>query len=111
MKGPDFKKQSSTISAARAMQILLAHEFTVATYREVPDIQDTKQAYRKDILDARRKYGEKAAISNTGRSITLVGFHVVSKAPVRVELPLSGMLGHGAVEAIQDKTGITLANG
>lgn len=110
MKGPDFKKQSSTISAARALEILLAHDFKVATFYEVPDIQDTKQAYRKDILDARRKFGNNAAISNTGRSITLVGFHAVSKAPVRVELPLSGMLGHGAVEAIEQKTGIALSN-
>lgn len=108
--GNDFKKQSSTIAAARALEILLAHDFRVATLREVPDIKDTKQAYRKDILAARRRFGDDAAISTTGRSITLVGFHAVSKAPVQVEIPLFGMLGHGAAAAIQDKTGIHLTN-
>lgn len=108
--GNDFKKQSSTIAAAKALEILLSAGFEVAKLREVPDIQDTKQAYRKDILEARRRFGENVAVSNTGRSITMVGFNARSKVPVRIELPLSGMLGHGALEAIQQKTGVELNN-
>lgn len=108
--GNDFRKQSSTISAKRALEVLLSNGFEVGQLKENLDIQSTKQAYRKDILEARRKFGEFAAISNTGRSITLVGYHVTQKNPVRIEVPLFGMLGHGALEAIQEKTGVTIGN-
>lgn len=106
--GNDYKKQTSTISAARAMEVLLAHDFKVAMLHEVPEI---KKAYRADVMAARRRFGEKAAISNTGRSVTMVGFHIVSKHPVRVDVPLFEMLGHGAKDAIEKATGITFTQG
>lgn len=106
-KGPDYKKQTSTIAAARAFEILQAGGFVVGTYTEVPEI---KTAYRKDVMSARRKFGEKAAISATGRSVTMVGPHAQTGHRVDVIVPLEDMLGHGAVEALQNKTGLHFVN-
>ena len=107
MKGNDYKKQTSSISAARAMEILKEGGFVVAVYRELPEI---KKAYRKDVLAARRKFGEHAAISASGRSITMVGRHVESGEVVSVLVPLEDMLGHGAVAALAQKTGLIFSN-
>jgi len=106
-KGNDFKKQTSTISAARALEVLKAGGFVVATYTEVPDI---KTAYRKDVMAARRRFGENAAISATGRSIVMVGPHAQTKQRVEITVPLEDMVGHGALEAIEKKTGLNFHN-
>ncbi len=103
MKGNDFKKQTSTISAARALQVLQEAGFIVATYSEAPEV---KKAYRKDVLAARRRFGELAAISATGRSLTMIGRHPETGQIVDVLVPLEDMLGHGALDALQAKTGL-----
>jgi hypothetical protein len=108
--GNDYKKQTSTISAKTALETLLSHGFKICQVRELVTIDDIPKAYRKDVLQARRQYGERAAISKTGRSIVLEGFHATKKIPTIIDLPLEGMLGHGALEAIQDKSGIALVN-
>lgn len=107
MKGNDFKKQTSTISAARAYTILKDAGFVVATYREIPEI---KKAYRKDVLAARRKFGDNAAISASGRSITMMGQHATTGEVVTILVPLEDMLGHGAVQALEEKTGLEFSN-
>ncbi|HNQ92934.1 MAG TPA: hypothetical protein PKI93_08405 [Alphaproteobacteria bacterium] len=106
-KGPDYKKQTSTISAVRAFEILQTGGFSVATYTEVPEI---KKAYRKDVMSARRKFGENAAISATGRSVTMLGPHAETGRRVEVIVPLEDMLGHGALEALESKTGLRFEN-
>ena len=101
--GNDFKKQTSTTSAKQALDYLLAHGFKVGEARELKDVP---KAYRKDILDARRRFGEYADISNTGRSITLVGPHHPSGRMVEVHVPLFEMLRHGELEQLQKITGL-----
>lgn len=108
--GNDFKKQTSTISANHALEFLRAHGFQIATLREIKPLDDIPKAYRKDVLAARRQYGESAAISNTGRSLMLIGLHAATHREALVDVPLFGMLGHGALEAIQQKTGLTITN-
>ncbi|HRK97353.1 MAG: hypothetical protein KDJ26_02220 [Alphaproteobacteria bacterium] len=103
MKGKDFKKQTSVVSAARAFEVLQAGGFIVATYSELPEV---KKAYRKDVLAARRRFGDFAAISTTGRSLTMIGCHVETGHVVDVMVPLEDMLGHGALEALERKTGL-----
>jgi hypothetical protein len=108
--GNDYKKQTSTISAKTALETLLSHGFKICQVRELVVIDDIPKAYRKDVLAARRQFGERAAISRTGRSIVLEGFHLSKKTPAAIDVPLEGMLGHGALEAIQEKTGIIFIN-
>ena len=106
-KGPDYKKQTSTISAKRAFEILKEGGFVVGTYKEVPA---TKKAYHKEVLAARRQFGDNAAISITGRSVTMVGLHAETQKQVDVDVPLKGMLGHGAAKALASKTGLAFSN-
>ena len=101
--GNDFKKQTSTTSAKQALDYLLAHGFKVGEARELKEVP---KAYRKDILDARRRFGEYADISNTGRSITPVGPHTPSGRMVEVHVPLFEMLRHGELEQLQKITGL-----
>ncbi|MFA7275740.1 MAG: hypothetical protein WC043_02935 [Pseudobdellovibrionaceae bacterium] len=105
--GNDYKKQTSAISASVALETLLSKGFEAA---RVDEITSPKKAYAKDVNAARRRFGDDAAISITGRSITLVGEHATAKHRVTVDVPLFEMLGHGARQAIESKTGITLAN-
>ena len=105
--GNDFKKQTSTTSAKQALDYLLAHGFEVGLVRDVKPIDDIPKAYRKDVLDARRKFGDHAAISNTGRSITLVGPHHPSGRSVEVHIPLFEMIRHGELEKLQQMTGLS----
>lgn len=72
------------------------------------ELKEVPKAYRKDILVARRKYGEYADISNTGRSITLVGPHYPSGRIVEVHVPLFEMLRHGELEQLQKLTGLDI---
>jgi hypothetical protein len=102
--GNDFKKQTSTISAKQALEFLLAHRFQVQGVRDVKPVDDIPKAYRKDVLDARRKFGENADISNTGRSITLVGPHHPSGRMIEIHVPLFEMLRHGELEQLQQMT-------
>ncbi len=104
--GNDFKKQTSTTSAKQALDFLLRHEFVVGTVRDLKVIDDIPKAYRKDVLDARRKFGDNADISNTGRSITLIGPHSPSGRMVEVHIPLFEMLRHGELEQLQKITGL-----
>lgn len=108
MKGPDFKKQSSSVSAARALEQLRAAGFVVGTYDEVKPIEMIGKAHRKDVIEARRQFGDHAALSETGASIILVGPHQTTRQRVEVLLPLKGMIGHGAKEALEKKTGCIL---
>lgn len=101
--GNDFKKQTSTTSAKQALDYLLAHGFKVGETRELKDVP---KAYRKDIMVARRRFGEYADISNTGRSITLVGPHHPSGRMIEVHVPLFEMLRHGELEQLQKMTGL-----
>lgn len=105
--GNDFKKQTSTISANRALEFLFAHRFDVARSDKVVPLDNIKQAYRKDVMAARRKYGSDAIISISGRSITLFGPHLPSERIVEVRVPLSEMLSHGELKALEEKTGLT----
>lgn len=107
MKGNDFKKQTSTVSAKQALEYLLAHGFQVEMLQETKYIEDVPKAYRKDVIAARRRFGEFANISNTGRSIILVGLHVPTERMVRVHVPLFEMLRHGELEKLQEETGLT----
>ncbi len=108
MKGPDFKKQSSTVSAARAMEQLRAAGFVVGTYDEVKPIELVGKAHRKDVIEARRQFGENAAISESGLSVILVGPHQTTHQRVEILVPLKGMIGHGAKEALEKKAGCVL---
>lgn len=105
--GNDFKKQTSTRSAKQALEFLLAHGFQVGQVREIIPVDDIPKAYRKDVLDARRKFGNGADISNTGRSITLVGPHHPSGRTIEVHVPLFEMLRHGELEKLQQMTGLS----
>ena len=105
--GNDFKKQTSTTSAKQALDYLLSHGFKIGTADELKAIDDIPKAYRKDVLAARRRFGEHAAISNTGRSITLVGPHYPSGRVVEVHVPLFEMLRHGELEQLQVITGLS----
>lgn len=104
--GNDFKKQTSTTSAKQALDFLLARDFKIATVGDIKPIDDIPKAYRKDVLDARRKFGDNANISNTGRSITLIGPHFPSGRMVEVHVPLFEMLRHGELEQLQKITGL-----
>jgi len=105
--GNDFKKQTSTTSAKQALEYLLAHGFKVGEVRDITPVDDIPKAYRKDVLDARRKFGEGADISNTGRSITLVGPHHPSGRMIEVHIPLFEMVRHGELEKLQQLTGLS----
>ncbi len=105
--GNDFKKQTSTTSAKQALDFLLARDFKIATVGDIKPTDDgISKAFRKDILAARRKFGDNANISNTGRSITLIGPHFPSGRMVEVHVPLFGMLRHGELEQLQKITGL-----
>lgn len=106
--GNDFKKQTSTVSAKQALEYLLAHGFQVGQVREVLPVDDIPKAYRKDVLAARRRFGGHAAISNTGRSIVLVGPHSPSGRMVEVHVPLFEMLRHGELDKLQQMTGLMI---
>jgi hypothetical protein len=105
--GNDFKKQTSTTSAKQALEFLLTHGFQVGQVRDIPAIDDIPKAYRKDVFAARRQFGDQANISNTGRSITLVGPHHPSGRMVEVHVPLFEMLRHGELEKLQQITGLS----
>ncbi len=103
-KGYDpHEKQSSTMSNKEALALLLANDFAVATVSRIPDV---KAAFRKEIYAARRQFGEDADISNTGRSVRLVGNHLKTGEPVSVYLKTSNMLGLGERDELLAKTGI-----
>ena len=104
-KGYDpHEKQSSTMSNKQALELLLANDFAVATVSKIPDV---KAAFRKEVYAARRQFGEDADISNTGRSVRLVGNHLETGELVReVHIKLSGMLGLGERDELLKKTGI-----
>ena len=104
--GNNFKKQTSTTSAKQAFDYLLAHGFEIGQVRDVVEVNDIPKAYCKDVLDVRRKFGDHADISNTGRSITLVGSHVPSGRTVEIHIPLFEMLRHGELEKLQQMTGL-----
>lgn len=106
--GNDFKKQTSTVSAKQALDFLLAQGFQVGQVREVLPVDDIPKAYRKDVLAARRRFGDQAAISNTGRSIVLVGPHSPSGRMVEVHVPLFEMLRHGELDKLQQMTGLMI---
>jgi hypothetical protein len=74
--------------------------------RDIAPVDDIPKAYRKDVLDARRRFGNNADISNTGRSITLVGPHHPSGRMVAVHVPLFEMVRHGELEKLQQMTGL-----
>jgi hypothetical protein len=105
--GNDFKKQTSTTSAKQALEFLLTHGFQVGQVRDISAIDDIPKAYRKDVFAARRQFGDQANISNTGRSITLVGPHHPSGRMVEVHVPLFEMLRHGELEKLQQITGLS----
>lgn len=104
----DFKKQTSTVSAKQAFDFLLAHGFQVGQVRDVVAVDDIPKAYRKDVFTARRRFGDHAAISNTGRSIVLVGPHSPSGRMVEVHVPLFEMLRHGELDKLQQITGLMI---
>lgn len=104
--GNDFKKQTSTTSAKQALDYLLAHGFHVARVRGLKSIDDIPKAYRKDFLAARRTFGDDAAISNTGRSVILIGPHYPSGRSVEIHVPLFEMLRHGELEKLRQITGL-----
>lgn len=106
--GNDFKKQTSTISAKEALAYLLAEGFKINRVSRPKEIDEIPKAYRKDVLSARREFGEDADISNTGRSITLFGPHDPSMRIVNVHVPLFEMLRHGELEQLQKITGRVL---
>lgn len=91
----DYKKQSSTVTANDALAELLAHDFEVARLDRPIVASEMKTAYRKDVLSAQRRFGADVDVSITGRSITL------TNGRVDFLMPLSGMLGHGALEALE----------
>gem|GEM_PF-1489712 len=105
--GNDFKKQTTTTSAKQALDFLLERGFRVGETRELKEIDDIPKAYRKDVLDARRKFGDNADISNTGRSIALVGPHYPSGRAVEVHIPLFEMIRHGELEKLEKITGLS----
>lgn len=106
--GNDFKKQTTSVSAKQALEFLLAQGFHVRQVRDVTPIDDIPKAYRKDVLAARRRFGDHAAISNTGRSVALVGSHVPSGRMVDVHVPLFEMIRHGELEKLQQITGLNI---
>lgn len=97
------EKQSSTMSNKEALELLFANHFRVATVSRIPDV---KAAFRKEVYAARRQFGEDADISNTGRSVHLVGNHLETGEPVSVHLKISNMLGLGERDELLKKTGI-----
>jgi len=94
-------------SAKQALEFLLSYDFKVATVQEIVSVNDIPKAYRKDVLDAQRKFGDNADISNTGRSITLVGPHYPSGRAVEVHVPLFEMIRHGELEKLEKITGLS----
>jgi hypothetical protein len=105
-----FEKQSSTISANTALKTLLAHGFEIARVSQIEHIGNMRVVDRPNVKKARAQLGVDAEISRTGLSFFVIGFNAVSNVQVKVDLPIKGMLGLGALKAIQDKTGIELKN-
>ncbi len=105
-KTKSFKKQSSTVSVRAAWEALKTHGFSA----ENPDSSNPqiRTSRRHDAKKAYSIFGEFADVSLGGRQVTVRGLHLTTKEPTSFELPVEGMLGHGALQALYQKTGLRL---
>ena len=103
-----YEKQSSTISNAKVIDLMGQYKFAVQTL-DTPI--EAKKSVRHAVAEAKRKFGEFAAISATGESILFEGLHFVSKRPVHdIRVKLSNMLGIGEQVTLFTATGIPELN-
>lgn len=104
-RGYDPKeKQSSTISNRQVLELMAHYQFAV---QRVATPVEAKASVRKAVNDAKRQFGEYAAISASGESVLFMGEHVETHHPVRdIRVKLSHMLGIGEQKELYKLTGI-----
>lgn len=92
-------RRTSGITPAQVMNELQAHGYVLATNGN----QAVSTAFRKTVSATRNQFGADVATSRTGRSVTMVC------DGVSVLLPVDGHMTDNALAAIQQKTGVSLA--
>ncbi len=99
MTRPEPRKQTTTVSATRLREQLVAAGYEADYYTgQRPAPRPTEKA------------AVKAAEALFGRNVvTSKGGHMVAMSfnQISVDVPVKGMIGHGALAAIEQRTGLT----
>lgn len=104
MRPKSRPKQSSTLSANFAIDVLRSAGFNVATV-EFPFIP--KSIHRKAVLAVRNKFGYYADVSRSGESICFEGPNLRNRELVKFFMPVSGMITNSALGVLRLATGLS----